>query len=227
MEYKRATLVVAFLFLLFFVSTSSGFANISSIQEKLRETQLKVIGERIKQIQGQIYEAGRAKPAEPEPEPQLSKEELAARLENQISGLEDLIKDLKPRIIEEETARLEKEVARIYGEIRTATGEHLAKLQNELSQALADYSKLQEQVKAAVEESIRQRQALILQEQLKVLKAKVGAIPTGTPAPVPVAESTAKKQIVAVQEELEKAKLKLLQTQARAIQENIDKLRAK
>ena len=227
MEYKRATLVVASLFLLFFIATSSGFANVSAVQEKLREVQLKLIGEKIKLLQKQVSDVGREKPAEPVPEPQLSKEELAGRLENQIKGLEALIKDLKPRIIEEETARLEKEIARIYLETRTATGERLLELQKELSAVLADYSKLQEQVKTAVQESIRQRQALILQEQLKVLKAKVGAIPTGTPAPVPVAEPAAKKNFEAIQAEIEKVKLKLLQTQAKEIQASIDKLKAK
>ena len=227
MEYKRATLVVAFLFLLFLVSTSSGLANISAVQEKLREVQLKLIAEKIKLLQNQIFNVGREKPAKPVLEPELSREELGSRLENQIKGLEELISQLKPRIIEEETARLEKEVARIYAEIRTATGERLLELQSELSVVLVDYGKIQEQVKVSVEESIRQRQALVLQEQLKILKAKVGAIPRGTPAPVPVAEPVVKKNLEQIQAELEKAKLKLLQTQAKAIQENIDKLRAK
>lgn len=220
-------MIVALFLLGFFVSTSNGFASISAVQEKLRETQLKLIGERIKQIQGQIFEVGREKSAEPVPEPQLSKEELAARLENQIKALEELTKQLKPRIIEEETARLEKEVSRINSEIRTASGEGLAELQKEFSQVLADYGKLQQQVKQSLEDSLRQRQAGLLREQLRVLQAKVEAIPRGTPAPVPVAEPVAKKNIEQIQTELEKVKLKLLQTQAKAIQETIDKLRAK
>jgi hypothetical protein len=227
MEYKRATLVVASLLLLLLVSTSNGFANLSAIQEKLRDVQLKLVGEKIKLIQKQISDIGREKPAEPAPEAQLSKEELASRIENQIKGLEALIKNLKPRVIEEETARLEKEIARIYLETRTATGERLLELQKELSAVLADYGKLQEQVKQSLEESLRHRQALILQEQLKVLKAKVGAIPTGTPAPVPVKEPAAKKNFEAIQAELEKVKLKLLQTQAKEIQASIYKLKAK
>jgi hypothetical protein len=227
MEISRVTLIIAVLLLGFLVSTSNGFANISAVQEKLREVQLKLIGEKIKLLQQQISDVGKAKPAESKPEPELSKEELSARIENQIKGLEAVIKDLKPRIIEEETARLEKEIARIYLETRTATGERLRELQDELSAVFIDYGKLNEQVKESLQVSLQQRQALVLQEQLKVLKAKVGAIPRGTPAPVPVAEPAAKKNFEVIQMELEKVKLKLLQTQAKAIQENIDKLRAK
>ena len=226
MEPTKVSLVAAVLLLFFFVSTSNGFANVSAIQEKLREAQLKLIGEKIKQLQGQVNEVGKEKPAEPKPEPELSKGELSLRLENQIKGLEAVIKDLKPKVIEEETARLEKEVALVNSELKTATGERLVELQEKLSQVLVDYGKVQDQVKMAVEESIREKQAFVLREKLKVLRAQVNAIPTGTPAPVPVKEPVAKKNIEAIQAELEKAKLKLLQAQAKQIQANIDKLKA-
>jgi len=196
-------------------------------QEKLREIQLKLIGEKIKLLQKQVTDVGKEKPAEPAKEPELSKEELSARLENQIKGLEAVIKDLKPRVIEEETARIEKETALINVELKTATGERLVELQEKLSQLLVDYSKVQDQVKTALEESIREKQAFVLQEKLKVLRAQVNAVPTGTPAPVPVKEPAAKKNFEQIQAELEKAKLKLLQTQAKEIQASIDKLRSK
>jgi hypothetical protein len=227
MEYKRATIVFAALFLLFFVATSSGFANVSAIQEKLREVQLKLIGERIKQLQGQVSEVAREKPAEPQPEPQVSREELGARIETQIAGLEALIKQLKPRIIEEETERLEKEIARINKDIKTAEDGRLAQLQEELNQALLDYDSLNSQVQASLLESIRYQQALLLKEQLRVLKAKVGTIPTGTPRPVPAEEPVAQMTAAAIQEQIDKARLKLLLTQAKEIQENIAKLQAR
>ena len=45
---NRAPILFALLLLLFFVSTSAGFASVSSIQEQLRAIQLKLIAEKVK-----------------------------------------------------------------------------------------------------------------------------------------------------------------------------------
>ena len=58
MSETRAPIIFALLMLLFFVSTSAGFADVSSIQEQLRGIQFKLIREKIKLLQEGIIEAG-------------------------------------------------------------------------------------------------------------------------------------------------------------------------
>ena len=120
MNPNKPALIFALLFLLFFVSTSNGFANVTAIQEKLRDIQVKLIGEKIKLLQERIYEVSAdinkeraAAVPPPAPEPTLSREELAKSLENQIILLQVSIESLRPRAIEEEAIRIERRIADI------------------------------------------------------------------------------------------------------------------
>lgn len=231
---NRALTIVAVLFLAFFVSTSEGFANLSSIQEQLRTIQVKIIKERIKQIQDQIVQLNKDKAKEAsvakvvvKEEPQLSVDELSKRLENQIKSIEVVIKALKPKAMEEEAARLEKRIADINKEIVSASGERLLELQDELGQVLADYTRLQDEIKQALSDSIRHKQVLALQEQIRILQGKIKLLPREPIVPKkPVSEDNT-EQIKQIQESIQKIQLKIIQTQTKEIQQSIDKFKAK
>src|SRR3989344_7411346 len=121
---NNLSVILAVLVLLFFVSTSSGLASVSSIQENLREIQLKLIKEKIKLIQENILDLGKKRPEElaaplpPAPASVPTREELAASLKTQVAALEGVIASLRPRALEENVARIEKRIAAINGEFR-------------------------------------------------------------------------------------------------------------
>lgn len=243
MNINNKALIVAFLLLFFFVATSSGFASISSVQEQLRLVQLKLIKEKIKLIQEQILGVGKPK-SEPAPvsisapaAATMTVAELTKSLEVQINALESVVSSLKPKVLDEETARIERKIAAISKELQTATGDKLLALQNELQKATADYENLQQAVRQALEDSIKDRQAIVLREQIRGLQQKLTVlqvqdvgrvslvVPAAPNAPALSRAVTTPAQVI--QTELEKAKLRLIQAQVKAIQEKIQQMRAK
>ena len=234
MNFNRPVLVLSLLLLFFFVSTSEGFANVSAIQEKLRDIQIKLIRERIKIIQEQIFEVGgevnqeRAASTLPTPEPAISREELARGLENQIVSLQGVIESLRPRAIVEETARIERRVADINKEAESATGERLLDLREELASLLSSYRGLEKELIADLDKSIKAKQLVLLQTQVRELRGKIIMIPKPVPAPPPVSPVEApevKAQIDVIQDKLQALQLKFLREQAKLIQQKIDALR--
>ena len=239
MSETRAPIIFALLALLFFVSTSAGFANVSGIQEQLRSIQLKLIREKLKLLQESIIKVGQQQVQEREvakarPLPlALTKsepdgKELARILEAQVKTLQGVIATLRPRAIEEETARIEKRINEIKDALKTAAGTKLRDLQDELNGLLGEYEALQEQVRQSLAESITYRQALVIGEQIRTVQAKVQVLPREIVKPVAKAEAAPPPAInpavKAVEAEVEKLRLKVLQAQIRAIQEKIDQL---
>ena len=236
---KNKALITAVLLLLLFVATSAGFASISSVQEQLRDVQLKLIKEKIKSIQEQILGFGKSKPGTTSigAAPTMTVGELSKSLEAQISALESVVASLKPRILDEEAARIEQKIVGISQELQTATGDRLLELQAELQKATSDYEKLQNAVRQALEDSIKDRQAIVLREQIRGVQQKLmilqaqdggGRAPVAPAAPgVPVLYPTVTTSTQVIQAELEKAKLKLIQAQVKAIQEKILQMKVK
>lgn len=230
-------LIIALLLLFFFVATSASFADLTTVQGQLRDLQLKLIKEKIKSIQERIYEIGRPKPeiVSTLTTKTLTVGELSQSLEAQINALESVVQSLKPRILDEETARIEQKIAGISQELRTATGSRLLELQNELQKAAADYEKLQLAVRQALEDSIKNKQAIVLREQIRAIQEKLivlraqefgrTVVPAGVPPSAPVSSRTVTTSTQVIQAELEKAKLKLIQAQIRAIQEKIQQMK--
>ncbi len=226
-------LVIALLLLFFFVATSASFADLTAVQGQLRDLQLKLIGEKIKLIQEKIYEVRRPKPETLAATKTMTVGELSQSLEMQIKALESVVASLRPRILDEETARIEQRIAAINSELQTASGTRLLELQDELRKAAADYQNLQQAVRVALEDSIKERQAVVLREQIRALQGKLvvvqaeefgrGAAPLAPGVPVPSRAVTTPTQVV--QGELEKAQLKLIQAQVKAIQEKILQMR--
>jgi len=236
---NRAPILFALIALTFFVSTSAGFANVSGIQEQLRSIQLKLIREKLKLLQESIIKVGEERvqereAAEKRPLPAaLTKsepngKELARTLEGQVKTLQGIIATLRPRAIEEETARIEKRIGEIKDALKTATGIKLRDLQDELNMLFAEYQALQEQVRQSLAESITYRQALVIGEQIRTIQAKVQVLPREIIKPVAKAEAaspaTINPAVKAVEAEVEKLRLKVLQAQIRAIQEKINQL---
>ena len=220
MNFNRLALVVSFLLLLFFVSTSSGMADVSAIQDQLRGLQLKLVGQKIKQFQDQILQLGKPKPdaAAYQQAPAPSPEEMSVRLQNEITALESLVASLQPRALEERTAELENRISSINQQIQSATGPALLQLQKDLAAALADYNTLQQQVQSALEASLKEQQAAALRAQIQLLQQKILLLPRPVPSPVP--------QFSVLQDQIQKAQLKLIQAQATAIREKINQLKA-
>lgn len=229
MNVNRPILVSALLLLAFFVSTSAGFANLSSIQEKLRETQLKLIKAKIQFLQDQISNIAQPKkeaPPAPVPERAMTRKEIKQSLEDQIKALEQVVASLKPRVLEEETARLEKRIAQINAELQTATGSRVLALQEELGVVITDYNALQLLVMDELNDSIKARQVSVLQEQIKVLREKINLLPKQTPvASAAAGVEPEPSGINALKGEIEKVKLRLLQAQVKAIQEKINQIK--
>lgn len=235
----RAPIIVALLSLFFFVSTSAGFANISSVQDALRSVQLKLIQEKIKLLQQGIIDAGRQQIREREAEEarravpaaatvsRPGRQELALQLSRQIATLQSVVSALRPRAIEEETARIEKRIAEIKDEVKTAAGAKLRDLQRELNDLLAQYDALQEDVRASLAESITYRQALVIQEQVRAVQAKVQTLPVvpQAKAEAPPAASANEETIKNIEKEVEVLRLKVIQAQIKAIQEKISALK--
>ena len=236
MSETRAPIIFALLMLLFFVSTSAGFADVSSIQEQLRGIQFKLIREKIKLLQEGIIEAGKQQvkerevskagqmsPALVKAEP--NRDELARTLEAQIRTLQGVVAALRPRSIEQRTAEIEKRIGEIKEELKTAAGTKLAALQGELNGLLARYEELQEDVRQALVESITYRQALVIGEQIREVQAKVQILPQeAKAAPAKVSPPAVDPAVRAVEAEVEKLRLRVLQAQAKAIQEKINQL---
>lgn len=226
---NRITLIVASLLLLFFVATSSGFANISAIQEKLREIQVKLIRERLKLIQEDVSKVGERRAEElasqKAVETPASREELSLRLEGQIRSLEEVIVGLRPKAVEEETARIEGRLKEIRSELETAQGAELLALRRELETILTDYNRVQGYVAQSLQESLQQKQVLLLREQVRVLREKIQTLPKPVLVMPPKADENGQR-IVALQEEIEKIRLKILQAQVKTLQESVDKARA-
>ncbi len=220
MNFNRLALVISFLLLLFFVSTSSGMADVSAIQDQLRALQLKLVGQKVKQFQDQILQLGKSKPgaAVSSSAPAPSPEEMSVRLQNEITALESLVGSLQPRALEERTEELENRINGINQQIKSASGSALLQLQDDLSVALADYNQLQEQVQSALEASLKERQAAALRAQIQLLQQKILLLPRPVPQPTP--------QFSVLQDQIQKAQLKLIQAQAAAIREKINQLKA-
>ena len=239
---NRAPILFALLMLLFFVSTSAGFANVSGIQEQLRGIQLKLIREKIKLLQEGIIKAGQEQVAEREkksealmPVPLVkdepNREELSRILEAQVRTLQGVVATLRPRAIEEETARIEKRIGEIKEAVKTATGAKLRNLQEELNSLFNEYEALQTQVRESLAESITYRQALVIGEQIRTIQSKIQVLPREIVKPVAKAEAApppaVNPAVKAVEAEVEKLRLKVLQTQIKVIQEKINQLRGR
>jgi len=227
---NRAPLLFALLLLLFFVSTSAGFADLSAIQNQLQVIQLKIIGEKLKAIQqGVLGIATSPPPVAPAPvptkAPEPTREELSRTLELQIRVLQGVVARLQPQAIAEETARIEQRIAQIGDEVKTATGDTLLALQDEMTRLVAEYETLQRQVRTALEDSIKHRQALVIGEQIRILQEKVNILPRQSTAPVPnpVAEQQT-ATVKDIQDNIQKLKLKILQAQIQAVQEKVRQL---
>jgi hypothetical protein len=222
---RIAVLGIIFL-LLFFVSFGTGFANISVIREQIKAVEVKILGERVRLLKEKILGIQKPVPSPPS-EPELSRRELAKSLENEIAALQRVTGELKPRMIQEETLRLEKRIAEINQAFERADSkEVLLSLQEELNNVLSEYEKLQEEIRSSLADSLRARQAVLLQEEIKLLREKILLIPR-TPSPAvspPPAVSSAldiRAAAEAARNQIEKARLKLLQAQVKAIQEKI------
>ena len=218
-----------------FVSLATGLASVSSIQEQLKSVQIKLIGEQIKLLQEKILGVGKEKP---EPvkvgtEPVKSKEELSKSLEEQIKKLEEVVRVLRPKAMDEEVLRLEKKITEISLAIGAAEGDKLVELQKEFSKEVANYNKLNLEVRNALDENIKAKQADALREQIRSLQDKIKLLPAKlVPAvssgQVPVIEDESKKaSLKTLQEQINAVKVKLLAEQIKAVQEKIKQLQVK
>lgn len=229
MDHKRPIALVSLLFLFFLVSTSRGAANVSAIQEKLREIQLKLIKEQIKLIQEKTLDVGRfvASPMVPAPEPVLNRDELALRLENQIRGLNDVVVALRPRVIEEEAVRIERRIAEINEEVKTATGARLRELRDELNLLLRDFTRIQSSLRESLDRSLKEREVQVLQTKIRELQEKVLLLPRTLPVPPPPMgeDGVIKTQVNIIQEQIQALQLKVLREQVKTIQGKIDTIR--
>jgi len=231
---NRTPLLFALLLLLFFVSTSAGFANFSAIQDQLRGLQLKVIGEKLKILQQGVLGVTTTPPKAASPLPPLVKEitaeELSATLKAEIKTLEGIVITLKPQAMDEEAVRIEKQLAEIQKEAASATGDELFALRERLSRLTSEQAALEQNVRKALEDSLKYRQVLIIRDQIKLLQEKVDVLPRAPTGPaaasVPATSSTgpSKEQLTEVQNSIDKLRLKLLQAQVKAIQEKIKSL---
>lgn len=226
MNLNRSALLVSLVALLFLVSTSVGFANVSAVQDQLRALQLKLIGQKIKQLQESILLVGKEKPAVQASAPAPTAEELQSRIQTQIAALESLVASLRPREIEERTAMLEARIDAISAEIQSATGSRLAELQSDWESALADYAALRRDVRSALDASLKEQQIAALRQQIRIMQEKVLLLPRVAPQTPALSSSPPVSQYSVLQAELEKAKLKLIQAQSNAIQEKINQLKA-
>lgn len=228
---NRTPLLFALLLLLFFVSTSAGFADVSAIYDQLRGIQLKIIGEKLKIIQQGILGISPAPPkAEvyvPAPPPkEVTAEELASALHAQIKTLEGIVSVLKPQAMDEEAARIEKQIAEIQKQVAGATGDALLALQEKVSQLTSEQAVLEQSVRKALEDSLKYRQVLVIRDQIKLLQEKVDMLPRAAAIPSTVSTDASsigpsQEQLTEIQGSIDKLRLKLLQAQVKAIQEKI------
>lgn len=236
MMESRVPIIFSLLMLLFFVSTSAGFANISGIQDQLRSAQLTLIREKLKLLQEGIINAGKQQVKEREEakakempaaltSAEPDREAVARTLQAQVKTLQGVIATLRPRAIEQRTAEIESRISAIKEEVKTAAGARLAELQTELNRLLDEYKTLQEDVRQALAESITYRQALVIGEQIRAVQAKVQLLPQEARAAE--VKAPAAPAVKAIEAEVEKLRLRVLQAQAKAIQEKINQLTGK
>jgi len=200
--------------------------------------QLKLIREKVKLLQQGIIDAGKQQIREREDaqkqagasllvKAEPNRRELEAALARQIATLQGVVNSLRPRAIDEETARIEKRIGEIKGNVKTASGIALRNLQDELNGLLAEYDALQNEVRAALTESITYRQALVIQEQIRAVQAKVQVLPVAKAAEIAPAKSNAATDatLKGIEDQVEKLRLKIIQAQIKAIQEKINTLK--
>ncbi len=223
---NRAPFLFALLLLLFFVSTSAGFADISAIQDQLQIIQLKIIGEKLKAIQRGVLGIAPTPPPPAAPPPQSPKAdaptqaELSRTLERQIQILQGVVATLQPQAISEEAARIENRIAEIGEEVKKATGDTLLALQDELARLAAQQDTLQQQIRVALEDSIKHKQTQFIREQIRVLQEKIAILPRPSTVPnPPVVQQNA--TLMEIQDKIQKLQLRVLQTQVKVIQEKV------
>ena len=227
MQNNRVPILFALLLLLFFVSTSAGLADISSVQEQLRLIQLKVIGEKLKILQQRVLKlnAGSAPPAPvvtaPAPPVAPTRENLSRTLEQQIQTLEGVVATLKPRAIEEETARIENRIATISMQLKTASGDALLALQAELQNLIVQHASLEVEVKHQLEDALKYKIAVVIGQEIRALQEKIATLPRPATYRAPKPATPPAPDAAGIQSMIEKLQLKLLQAQVRAIQEKV------
>ncbi len=228
MTENRAPLLFALILLLFFVSTSAGFADLSAIQNQITAIQLKIIGEKLKAIQQGVLGIDTSPPpivASPPPKaPELTREELSRTLGQQIQILQGVVATLQPKATAEEAARIEKRIAEIGTEVKTATGDKLLALQDELVRLAAQHGVLEQQVRTALEDSIKYKQAQIISEQIRVLQEKIAILPRPSIVSNPLIAQQQDATVKDIQDNVQKLQLKVLLAQVKVIQEKIQQI---
>ncbi|QQG45484.1 MAG: hypothetical protein HYW89_00905 [Candidatus Sungiibacteriota bacterium] len=226
---NRPQLILAVLLLAFFLGTSSGFASVSAIQDQLRVIQLKLIKERLKLIQEQTLKLKVEQPPAPAPKPAPTPppEEMLKTLEQQKKLLEQAVASLRPKAIEDEANRIDKRLKEMRTELDTAGGGRLQELQKELVLLLEDQARVEAQTRELLEESLKARQAVLLREQVLRLEERIRLLPR--PVAKPKVEAAVQTptdvQLKVIKEQIEKAQLKLLQTQIKAVTDKIQQLK--
>lgn len=227
MTENRAPLLFALLLLLFFVSTSAGFANLLAIQSEVDVIQLKVIGEKLKAIQQKILgiDVGPPPVAVIPPKPlEPTREALSNTLEQQIQVLQGVVARLQPQATAEEAARIEKRIAEIGDEVNTVSGDGLLALKNELDGLIAQRDILEQQIRVALGDSIKYKQVQVIGEQIAVLREKIVTLPRQSTAPNPVATQERDATVKDIQDNIQKLQLKVLQAQVKAIQDKVKQI---
>ena len=228
MTENRAPLLFALLLLLFFVSTSVGFADISSIQNQLQSAQLKLIGEKLKAIQQRILGIDAVpppvvvSPPPKAPEP-TTREELSRLLERQIQVLQGVVATLQPQATGEELARIEKRIAKIGDEVKTANDDKALVLQDELNRLAVEHGVLEQQVRTALADSIKYKQVQVISEQIRILQEKITTLPRSSIAPNPLVQQH-NATVKDIQDNIQKLQLKVLQAQVTAIQDKVNQI---
>lgn len=222
---NRAPLLFALLLLLFFVSTGSGFADISSIKNQIQSLQLKIIGEKLKVIQQGILGIDAGPPVmatlpSKVPVPEPTREELSRALEQQIQILQGVVARLQPQATAEEAARIEKRIAAIGEEVKKASGDKLISLQDEMADLAAQQNALERDVRQSLSDSIKYKQVQVIKEQIQVLQEKVATLPRPSTVLSPVAQEQ-NTTVKDIQDNIQKLQLRILQAQVKVIQEKI------
>jgi len=218
MNFNRAALLLSLLVLLFFVSTSSGLADLSAAQDALRALQLKLVGQKVRQLQDDILQFAKqgSVSSAPSSAPTPTPEGMSQRIQTELTALESLVASLKPRALDERIAALQSRINAISQEIQTATGARLQQLQADLQVTLADYEGLQQEVHDALDATLKEQQAAALRQQIKILQEKILLLPRQAPSSPP--------QFSTLQDQVQKVQLKLIQAQIVAIQQKIQQL---
>lgn len=231
MKNKKALILWGIVGVLVIYFGINGFAGISEVQEQLKSTKLKLIGEQIKLLQEKILGVNKGKP---EPvkivtESVKSKEELSKSLEEQIKQIEAVVRALRPKAMDEEVLRLEKKITEISVAIGAAEGEKLVDLQKEFNKAVTDYNKLSLEVRKALDENIKAKQADALREQIRALQDRIKLLPTASSVAkaAETKDESKKASLQLLQEQIKSIKAKLLAEQIKAVQEKINQLKAK